>query len=190
MNLTKLINPPIYTGIGSRQSPKEILELIEKIARKLAKDGYLLRSGGAPGADTSFEKGCDKERGAKEIYLPWQGFNKNTSKLVHPMPEAFNLAQEIHPAWSKCSPAAKKLHARNIHQVLGTNLDSPVKFVLFWAETKNQKVEGGTATAVNLAIQLNIPTFNLLEHQIKKEWELFLSPKIQNLKDLQDLQNH
>lgn len=171
MDITNQKKPKIYTGIGSRQTPQNILELIEKVARKLAKEGYLLRSGGAPGADSLFEKGCDKEKGKKEIYLPWRAFNKNTSNLVNPLPEAFKIAQEIHPAWSKCSPAAKKLHARNIHQVLGKNLNDPTSLVVYWAKEKDGEIQGGSATAVNLATNLNIPTFNLLHKEIREKWE-------------------
>lgn len=177
-----------YSGIGSRKAPRDILNLMEEVSYKLAHLGLTLRSGGAPGADSFFEKGCDNALGRKEIYLPWKDFNNNPSNLICPVNEAFKIAKSIHPRWANCSATSQKFHARNVHQVLGTNLDSPVRFVLFWAETKNQKVQGGTATAVNLAIQLNIPTFNLLENQIKKEWEIFLSPKIQSLQWLQNLQ--
>ena len=47
-----------YTGIGSRQTPKDILNLIEDVAFKLASKGYILRSGAAKGADTAFEDGA------------------------------------------------------------------------------------------------------------------------------------
>lgn len=43
-----------YTGIGSRQTPKDILKLMEDIAFKLAQKGYILRSGAAGGADTAW----------------------------------------------------------------------------------------------------------------------------------------
>jgi hypothetical protein len=39
-----------YAGIGSRETPKDILDLISKIAIKLESLGYTLRSGGADGA--------------------------------------------------------------------------------------------------------------------------------------------
>lgn len=46
-----------YTGIGSRETPYEIQDLMKRIAFKLAENGWLLRSGGAEGADTAFENG-------------------------------------------------------------------------------------------------------------------------------------
>ena len=57
-----------YTGVGSRKTPKDVLELMVKIAIKAAQNGYTLRSGGAEGADKAFEHGCDMVKGPKEIY--------------------------------------------------------------------------------------------------------------------------
>ena len=48
----------IYTGIGSRNTPKEVLELMKTIGKYLGCLGYELRSGGADGADSAFESGC------------------------------------------------------------------------------------------------------------------------------------
>lgn len=43
-----------YTGIGSRQTPPEILKMMTKIATQLESKGWVLRSGGAEGADEAF----------------------------------------------------------------------------------------------------------------------------------------
>lgn len=148
-----------YTGIGSRETPKEILEIMQKIAEFLAKKGYILRSGGADGADyNGFEIGCDKANGEKEIYLPWKDFNGNKSSLLFTK-EAFQLAATIHPVWENLKPGAKYLHARNAHQVLGQDLKSPSLFLVCWTENGDKK--GGTATALTLAEQNNILIFNL-----------------------------
>lgn len=39
----------IFTGIGSRSTPPEILEKMKAIAKFLSERGYTLRSGGADG---------------------------------------------------------------------------------------------------------------------------------------------
>lgn len=78
----------IYTGIGSRETPYEILQLMKELAR-LMSECFILRSGGADGADSAFESGCS---GLKEIYLPWKNFNNNTSSLYRISPEATTLA--------------------------------------------------------------------------------------------------
>ena len=147
-----------YAGIGSRETPKEILELFERIAVYLAQNGYVLRSGGADGADKAFEVGCDKGKGQKEIYLPWPKFNHSSSHLVVSDTLAFDLAKKYHPAYDKLSDAAKKLQARNTHQILGWDLKSPSYLVICW--TPHGKAIGGTAQALRIAKDYNIPIFN------------------------------
>jgi hypothetical protein len=149
----------IYTGIGSRQTPENILGKIELIAEQLAKKGWTLRSGGADGADTAFEKGCDKGKGKKEIYLPWKGFNGNKSELYHINPDAYKLVEQFHPAYKWLKPAVKNLHGRNIQQILSYDLETPASFVMAWTK-KGQEI-GGTATAIKLAKDRNIRIFNL-----------------------------
>ena len=148
-----------YTGIGSRKTPIHIQKAMISFAEKLVQKGYVLRSGGADGADISFEKGCDNAKGIKEIYLPWKGFNNSKSNLFEIREEAFVLAETIHPAWGKCSDASKKLHARNCCQVLGKSLDSPSSLLICW--TEDGKDIGGTRTAIILAKKNNIPVYNL-----------------------------
>ena len=61
----------IYSGIGSREIPYDVEELMVMIGKFLALKGFTLRSGGADGSDISFETGCDLVNGNKEIYIPW-----------------------------------------------------------------------------------------------------------------------
>lgn len=152
-----------YAGIGSRKTPAVILERMTLAAQRLAGMGYVLRSGGADGADTAFERGAGDR---KEIFLPWRGFNGNGSSFVVPEREAEEVAAAIHPAWDKLSPGAKKLMARNSHQILGADLRTPVDFVVAWtpdgAETEDERgtATGGTGQAIALASRWGIPVFN------------------------------
>ncbi len=149
------VKPPIYAGIGSRETPDAICSLMTRIAEALRDTGWLLRSGAARGADEAFEAGAGD---AKEIWLPWKGFRGHASTLV-PSPEAFRLAAQYHPAWHACSPAAKALHARNGHQALGLDLQSPVAFVAAW--THKGCGQGGTGQAIRIARAYGIPVFDL-----------------------------
>ena len=81
----------LYAGIGSRETPPDILLKMVKIGCHLAKMGWTLRSGGAPGADSAFEKGCDLGGGDKQIFLPWKGFQGNSSLLYNITEQAFDL---------------------------------------------------------------------------------------------------
>lgn len=151
----------IYAGIGSRETPIDILQLMYNIATHLGSMDWTLRSGGAAGADTSFDKGCTSVNGKKEIFLPWAGYHNLYGKgyEVPPItPELINIAGEFHPAWDKCSTGVKKLYARNVYQLTGTN-DINTDIVICW--TANGKRGGGTGQALRIAEYLEIPIFDL-----------------------------
>ena len=145
----------IYAGIGSRETPLEVIKAMQTVAAALAKKHWILRSGGADGADTAFEIGCDSVGGNKEIYIPWKGFNKSTSELYRPHVGAELIAKLTHPNWDACSDGAKKLHSRNVLQMLGLHLNHPVAFVICY--TKNGSGAGGTGQALRIAAHLGIP---------------------------------
>jgi len=145
-----------YTGVGSRETPAIVKAFMSVVASMLETSGYILRSGGADGADNAFESGVTVVAN-KEIWVPWLGFNKSKSLLL-PSDDAYTLASTIHPVWNQLKPGAKSLHARNCHQVMGKDLNTPSRFVLCW--TENAEVKGGTATAIKLALNNNIPVLN------------------------------
>ena len=144
----------LYAGIGSRETPANVLKLMTRVATRLAARGYTLRSGGCEGADVAFEQGAT----SKEIFLPWKNYNGSDSQHYHITADALALAASIHPAWERCSNGARKLHARNCQIILGQNLDQPVDFVVCWHQGT-----GGTMQGVRLAKQRGIPVINLAD---------------------------
>lgn len=142
-----------YSGVGSRQTPQDILALIENIAVVLAQRNFTLRSGGAYGADKAFEIGAGMDA---DIFYADQATQA-----------AADIAKQFHPAWHRCSNYARKLHARNAFQVLGINLDTPSKFLICWTPDgceyhANRSIKtGGTGTAISIANHYNVPVFNL-----------------------------
>lgn len=147
-----------YAGIGSRDAPTEVLRAFENIAEQLALEGFILRSGGAKGADKAFETGCDRVGGQKEIFLPWRGFEGSTSNLVVCNNRAFEIAKRFHPNWYNMTFGGQKLQARNSHQVLGWDLETPSSFIICW--TMNGSGRGGTGQAIRIAKHYNIPVFD------------------------------
>lgn len=145
-----------YAGIGSRSTPPEIQDYMAMAATQLSYYGLILRSGGADGADSAFERGADPR--LKEIFLPWKGFNGNPSPLSEIPPEAYSQAARFHPAWTQLQPSVQRLMARNMQQILGRQLDDPVLFILCW--TDGGKFQGGTGQALRGARTFNIPVFN------------------------------
>lgn len=163
-----------YAGIGSRETPEGMLLLLTNIAQRLRAEGYILRSGGADGADMAFEAGAGDQ---KEIYIPWLGFNGSTSALL-PTKEAYEMAAKYHPAWYKLSYGARKLHARNCHQILGHDLKTPVERVVCW--TKNASGTGGTGQALRIARAYDIPIDDLGDNKIAKIYQAGLSILTEN----------
>ena len=149
-----------YTGVGSRETPPDIMRAMYHFAKNMTNRGQILRTGGAQGADNAFAEGALKSvNQLVEIYLPWQGFNGRCSPFHQVNEDALMIAKKVHPAWHRLSPAAKKLHGRNVYQVLGYGLDKPSSLLVCW--TKNGELVGGTRTAIVLAHMYNIPVFNL-----------------------------
>jgi hypothetical protein len=146
-----------YAGIGSRETPAAVRARFFMLAKELGEAGWTLRSGGAEGADQAFESGLEPHH-PREIYLPWPGFSGNRSRLFKPTTEAFELAKQFHPAWERCSAAARRMHARNMHQVLGQDLASPAELVVCW--TPDGRGGGGTGQAIRLAKSRDIPIFD------------------------------
>ncbi|NLV87657.1 MAG: hypothetical protein GX025_10665 [Clostridiales bacterium] len=165
-----------YTGIGSRQTPAEVLNSFTRLAKWLDKRSFILRSGGADGADSAFEAGTTN----KEIYLPWKNFNGNPSPLHQISPDAELIAQKFHPAWDKCTQGVKKLHARNVYQILGSDLQTPSQFIICW--TPNGTGSGGTGQALRIAHHYNIPIFDFGAynslHTAQQACNQFLKEKI------------
>lgn len=166
-----------YTGVGSRETPEDVLVLMRDAAQALAEKDWTLRTGRAPGADRAFERGAFLA-GARpdrvEVYLPWPKFEEGEGWYAptrdHPSKEALEAGPTFVPHWDHLKRGARQLHARNVHQVLGEDVTSPVwsSFVLYWArEDSDGNPLGGTATAVRIAAFYGIPAFNLLHGEAR-----------------------
>lgn len=155
-----------YTGVGSRETPDNILFEMRRIAEKMRHMGYTLRSGAAPGADTAFEIGAGSDT---EIYLPWNGFNGHddkdgthiNAKTMWNIRRAYQIAELHHPRWEYLKDSHKALHARNTYQVLGFELNNPSTVLICWSKPLGTGVSGGTATAVSIAKHYGVPVYNL-----------------------------
>jgi len=161
-----------YAGIGARKTPVNVLDLMTQLACKLEQDGWVLRSGGANGADTAFERGV-VDPANKEIYLPWRGFNGNSSNLCNVLPAAFEMAERYHPAWNRCGPAARKFHGRNCYQMLGKALLKPSSMVVCW--TPDAAVTGGTGQALRIAIDKGIEVCNMADPDVLTRIEEYIA---------------
>lgn len=112
-----------YAGIGSRETPEDICNVMSSLANMLSERRLVLRSGGARGADISFEKGVT----LSEIFLT--DHKRINGQISYYDPEMLKQASEIaskfHPVWGRLDEYSKKLHTRNTFQILGEELKTP-----------------------------------------------------------------
>ncbi len=159
-------NKKIYAGIGSRETPPATLAIMRKLAGLLEREGWLLRSGGADGADTAFEQGVRNPR-HRAIFLPGDWFNERKagfggcydSTKLPGWEKALKTVNRFHPAPNNLSPFARKLMARNAMQILGPKLNHPADLVIAW--TSMGMKTGGTSQALRIAEEYNIKVINL-----------------------------
>lgn len=138
-----------YAGIGSRQTPEDILKLMTVMASVFCSIGVCLRSGGALGADLAFEQGVNNNA-LKDIYYA----SDATS-------DSFALSSRYHGGWNSLDSYSKKLHGRNAQILLGRDLQLPVGFIVCW--TPGGKVSGGTGQALRISVDYGIPVYNLAD---------------------------
>jgi hypothetical protein len=164
----------IYSGIGSRETPAEILHLMRRIALVFDHLGWTLYSGHAPGADQWFESGSTR----KKIFLPWQQFEGSDSQYIHDFDSANGKLAEktvdiYHPAPWRLSTGARALMARNCYQISGWG-HTPQELsdlVICW--TKDGRDSGGTGQAIRIALSCDVPVVNLHDQNefvSYKEW--------------------
>ena len=179
-----------YTGVGSRNTPVEICELMRLYSYRLADCGYIGRSGSANGADMAFESGFIWRQATSEIpikstfeaYIPWAGFNDRLDDGRHFVAptfdnfhEAMSIARTVHPKYDSLKRGAQLLHGRNVYQVLGMDLKTPSDFVILYAPVLDaNNVKGGTNTAYKLAKRNKIPVFNLFIEEDVQRLENFV----------------
>lgn len=152
---------PFYAGIGARDTPAKVLGWMERISARLDQKGYCLRSGGARGADTAFERHSTR----KEIFTTKGHIPLWCDVFVehfHPNPDALRAKGE----------GSVALMARNSMQILGRSGDCPVDFVICW--TKGGKVVGGTGQAIKIAEHFGIKVFNLCKSEDVSELKRLL----------------
>lgn len=166
--------------IGSRtlvENEKDS-KLFYDVAYRCAQLGVILRSGAAAGADCISEtayadaiKNGVANNSQVEIFVPWKPFQavrgiNNPLNHLHILPsdpvlikQAESMVRKIHPAPDRLSQGAMKLHSRNMNQVFGLDLNTPIDANICWTPKGN--IQGGTASAIRLCMENNIPVFNL-----------------------------
>lgn len=145
---------------------------MEEIGARMARLGWILRTGMSPGADQAFLRGACAAAGRAELYLPWPGFEEDArcgASGVHvlgrPTTAAYELASHYHPAWHALDSEERDLRARDVHQVLGERLAEPAEVVICWTVDGSLDGSGtrtgGSGQALRVAHDHGIPVLNL-----------------------------
>lgn len=152
-----------YAGVGSRETPQDVLDNMTELAKELENEGYVLRSGGAEGADKAFYNGVQNKKNAK-IY-----FDTDIEHDVYGTAKTANsLLRETHPRVDKVGAGRPTwLLARDGYQVFGDQFDSPAAFIICWTNDgvtsyeQTSATTGGTGQAIRLASRKGIPVINM-----------------------------
>lgn len=180
----------IYAGVGSRKTPIEVQILMNKLAEFLDKKGYSLNSGNALGADKAFQGAVqpwEKEESGK--VTRWSTYQYKPSRMnIFRASDATDrcreIAKQVHPN-SNIKGYVLDLHARNLLQVFGENLDTPIDFLICWTPlNKNGEVvthhdqrdstTGGTGQAISYASLRGIPVINMIHEDWRNKLTFIL----------------
>lgn len=149
-----------YTGVGSREIPDEMYAILQESAKELCTQyGYTVRTGCAIGSDQAFREAVPQN---VVIYTPDNVRRYNNYHVAR------EIAQQIHPKWKNLrSEYVRKLHTRNVYQVLGCDLNTPSEFLLCYTNdgcvdgSKTSVDTGGTGQAIRIAHRFGVPIINI-----------------------------
>ncbi|MCP4353772.1 MAG: hypothetical protein GY795_50640 [Desulfobacterales bacterium] len=167
-----------YIGTGPTGTPNNITRLMEAVASKLESDGFSLRTGDIGKADAAFSKGViNKENICIFSAKYLSDLETEEYRLTR---KAVSIAQKVHQAdWKSVSSYVRSIYAKSAFLVLGKNLDTPSKFVIYWRISKERMAShieqamhleheiklAEIDTAVLIAVHYKIPVFNLAEKE-------------------------
>jgi len=190
-----------YGGVGSRETPIDVWNLMYNLGLYMAYSGWGLSSGGATkkpdappdtdSADDAFLKGamaCPEMNPVNmlRIYLinaHWEHYKPDPSRGFYNSREftetwdlAMDIARQCRGSWEGLRENGIALHTRNAFQMLGHDLVTPVQQCIGWAPSigKGNKVKGGTNTAFALCHARGIPVMNLYEDEQRQRAESFV----------------
>lgn len=152
----------IYAGIGARETPDHILNIMHRYAACVASK-YICNTGACKGADQAFATGALDGDGEVQLFIPWSTYeqywiarHKFSNVTVYDPNihiEATASVVKYHPAATNLSSAVTALHARN-YLILNN-----VSWVVCW--TAGGAIVGGTGQALRMCYDKDIPVWNL-----------------------------
>lgn len=178
-----------WTIVGSRNTPEHVLELMIRMGRTLTDNGISVSSGDAYDSDRAGWYGARQSKRYAEVgarvYLA-NGTGRNFYRLrdnrffydasgfTDTWNTAMQMAMQARGSFGGLNEWGKALHTRNVYQIHGEDLKSLSDAIIYYAEPigkrENEKVSGGTNTALRLAVMADIPIRKNLYFQDDYEW--------------------
>jgi len=151
--------------------PDDKKDNIVKVALFLIKNGFIFRHTGDSNND--IQNRILEEAGNYIIhtYIPWKKFNANIENpyLFKINKDACMVASAYNSAFNRIPTTVKSILARNVHTVLGKELDRPLTLLLTYTEGGDETVKkdmdfkkiGNVFFFLRLCKAANVPVFNL-----------------------------
>jgi len=152
---------------GEDGIPPEIEEKFVEISKLLMAKGFMFRYNGDSEPFTN--KVLDIDLGRVEMYLPWKSFNTTiNAKMPKPNEKAYHAAAYYHKAFKKLPNTVRAIISRDVHVLLGENVDNPIKLLLCYSPDGAESIKdidykktGNISFSITIADTLDIPIFNL-----------------------------
>lgn len=176
--------PLKYAGIGSRQTPPEILKTMAQTAILLARSGHTCNTGACIGADQAFGNGAIAGYGKLHLFLPWPNYEQKWIQTlkgdititvmntdIHN--DAIRSVFYYHPKATTLKDSVIKLHARNF--LILQNC----AYIICW--TPNGAISGGTGQAIRIAQNSKMPIYNLGNQEILENFQKDIKARIMEI---------
>ena len=168
-----------YSGIGHRNTPENVRNMMTNIGSQLAQMGFILRSGNAIGADQAWEEQVTRKM--KEIFIVERKYSCPFGIIADVTQEQWDfVVSHYHGgmrAFSKQSAYVQYLFLRNLNILCGKDLDDKVDFVAYWHE--GEHCNGGTGHTISMAKTLEIPCFNIWSEKDQQAMDEFVTQLVE-----------
>lgn len=190
----------IYAGIGSR--PVDVvpwglnqheMALCRMAGEYLARDGWILRTGGAKGADQAFAEGAIRGGGQVLLLLPWasyefewiasmkaQGADIHCYVVQEDDVAAWQSVELYHKNSNGLSSGVRVLMARNWLILMGRQGKSKVDFCAAFPKVNQYGNLGGTSFGLTICAKKGILVRNFAHSDVAKEVIKYIQDKHQS----------
>jgi len=177
----------VYIAPRGTKVPDDVKTKFIELTKVLGAKGYTYRHTG-DSKDDMQNAMLEVDDVKIESYIPWKKFNPDiiSPTVYKPMGAAYEIAANSHKGYTKLPPSVRTILGRDVHAMLGKDLNNPVDFLIAYTLDGAEALSGGKkldyAVTGNLAFYMkiaeesNIPVFNLKnDDAIKRLSELLSS---------------